>query len=76
MTAAHEFFHAIQAAYDWGEDWWLTEGTAAWIKDEVYDDLNEYDYFYGRTNASIIPTYPSISAGDGTGTARGSSGGS
>ena len=57
-TAAHEFFHAIQAAYDWGEDWWLTEGTAAWIEDEVYDDLNEYDYFYGGRDAFSHPDVP------------------
>ena len=38
MTAAHEFFHAVQFAYDWKEDLWLMEGTAAWIEDEVYDE--------------------------------------
>jgi hypothetical protein len=28
VTAAHEFFHAIQFSYDWFEDLWLMEGTA------------------------------------------------
>jgi hypothetical protein len=41
VTAAHEFFHAVQYAYDWREDLWFMEGTAAWIEDEVYDDVND-----------------------------------
>jgi hypothetical protein len=41
VTAAHEFFHAVQFAYDWKEDLWLMEGSAAWIEDEVYDGIND-----------------------------------
>lgn len=41
VTAAHEFFHAIQFAYDAYEDAWFMEGTAAWIEDEVYDRIND-----------------------------------
>jgi hypothetical protein len=41
VTAAHEFFHAIHFNYDWLEDLWLMEGTAAWIEDEVYDGVND-----------------------------------
>ena len=41
VTAAHEFFHAIQYGYDFLEDLWLMEGTAAWIEDEVYDTVND-----------------------------------
>ncbi len=41
VTAAHEFFHAIQFAYDATEDLWLAEGSAAWIEDEVYDKVND-----------------------------------
>ncbi|MGH2738927.1 MAG: MXAN_6640 family putative metalloprotease [Actinomycetota bacterium] len=45
VTAAHEFFHASQFAYDYFEDPWLMEGTAAWIEDEAYDAVNDnYDY--------------------------------
>ena len=40
VTAAHEFFHAVQYAYDSGEDEWLVEGTAAWMEDQVADDVN------------------------------------
>jgi hypothetical protein len=41
VTAAHEFFHAVQYAYDWLEDLWLMEGSATWIEDEVYDSIND-----------------------------------
>ncbi len=41
VTAAHEFFHAVQYAYDWTEDVWLLEGTAAWVEDELYDDVDD-----------------------------------
>ncbi|MFL6181314.1 MAG: MXAN_6640 family putative metalloprotease [Actinomycetes bacterium] len=41
VTAAHEFFHAIQFAYDASEDLWFMEGGAAWIEDEVYDHVND-----------------------------------
>ena len=37
VTLAHEFFHAVQFAYDIGEDTWLMEGTATWMEDQVYD---------------------------------------
>jgi hypothetical protein len=41
VTAAHEFFHAVQFAYDSWENAWLMEGTAAWMEDEVYDGIND-----------------------------------
>jgi hypothetical protein len=45
VTAAHEFFHAVQFAYDAYEDSWFMEGTAAWIEDEVYDRINDNRQF-------------------------------
>ena len=41
VTMAHEFFHAVQFAYDFGEDRWLMEGTATWMEDQVYDAIND-----------------------------------
>ena len=41
VTAAHEFFHAIQFAYDTFEDIWFMEGTATWMEDQVYDSIND-----------------------------------
>lgn len=46
VTAAHEFFHAVQFSYDWREDLWLMEGTATWMEDEVFDSINDnHQYF-------------------------------
>lgn len=41
VTAAHELFHAVQFAYDFGEDSWLMEGTATWMEERVYDAIND-----------------------------------
>ncbi|MBM7516318.1 MXAN_6640 family putative metalloprotease [Nocardioides nitrophenolicus] len=41
VTAAHEYFHAVQFAYDVNEDTWLLEATATWAEDEVYPDIND-----------------------------------
>lgn len=41
VTVAHEYFHAVQFAYDAGEDGWFMEGTAAWIEDYMFDDVND-----------------------------------
>ena len=47
-TAAHEFFHAVQSGYDFFEDIWMSEGTAAWMEDQVFDDVNDnYQYLPG-----------------------------
>ena len=40
VTAAHELFHTVQYAYDFGEGRWLMEGTAAWMEDQFADDVN------------------------------------
>ena len=42
VTAAHEFFHAIQFNYDTTDDDWFMEGTAVWVEDQVYDGINDY----------------------------------
>jgi hypothetical protein len=41
VTAAHEFFHAIQFGYDYGEDAWLLEATATWMEERLYDEVND-----------------------------------
>ncbi|TQK69660.1 MXAN_6640 family putative metalloprotease [Nocardioides sp. SLBN-35] len=41
VTAAHEYFHAVQFAYDVNEDTWLLEATATWAEDEVYPAIND-----------------------------------
>ena len=41
VTAAHEFFHAVQFAYDYAEDSWFMEATATWMEERVFDDVND-----------------------------------
>jgi hypothetical protein len=41
VTAAHEFFHAVQFAYDAADDQWFMESTATWMEDEIYPDVND-----------------------------------
>ena len=50
VTAAHEFFHAIQFEYDdWNYDslWW-EENTAVWMEDKVFDAVNDYLNYLGN----------------------------
>jgi hypothetical protein len=53
VTAAHEFFHAIQFGYDVYENevagdvvkpYWM-EMSATWMEDQVYDNINDYIYY-------------------------------
>ncbi|MGH2730062.1 MAG: MXAN_6640 family putative metalloprotease, partial [Actinomycetota bacterium] len=57
VTAAHEFFHAIQFGYDAFEDLWLLEGTAVWMEDQLYDDVND-NYQYLASSAIVAPFAP------------------
>ncbi|HYP23371.1 MAG TPA: MXAN_6640 family putative metalloprotease [Actinomycetota bacterium] len=45
VTAAHEFFHAVQLSYAAGHDTWMSEGTATLMEDVVHDDVDDnYQY--------------------------------
>lgn len=45
ITAAHEFNHAIQYAYNYYFEAWYAETTSSWMEDEVFDSVNQtYDY--------------------------------
>lgn len=41
VTVAHEYFHAVQFAYDRYEDSWFMEATATWAEDELYDAVDD-----------------------------------
>ena len=41
VTLAHEYFHAVQFAYDYYEDSWWMEATAAWAEDEAFDSVDD-----------------------------------
>jgi len=45
VTAAHEFFHAIQFIYDVTEEGWWMETTSTYMEDEVYPATND-NYYY------------------------------
>lgn len=45
VTVAHEYFHAVQFAYDAEDDGWLMESTATAMEDELYDDVNDNAFF-------------------------------
>ena len=64
VTGAHEFFHAVQFAYDFFEDLWILESTATWIEDEVFDGINDNLQFL-KTSAMRTPRV-SLDYGDPT----------
>jgi hypothetical protein len=49
VTAAHEFFHAIQFAYDWREDLWLMEGTAMLMEGQFRPDVDDRVLYLGNS---------------------------
>lgn len=50
VTAAHEFFHAVQFGYDLFEDLWILENTAVWMEDEVYGGINDNVQFLAASS--------------------------
>ncbi|QIX27496.1 hypothetical protein ncot_13415 [Nocardioides sp. JQ2195] len=51
VTAAHEFFHAVQFAYSTMGDRWFMESTAAWVEERVYDDIDDNRQFLAGSTA-------------------------
>jgi hypothetical protein len=45
IAVAHEYFHAVQFAYDAEDDGWLMESTATAMEDVLYDDVNDNAFF-------------------------------
>jgi hypothetical protein len=45
VTAAHEYFHAIQFAYNVNAGDWFMEISSTWMEDIVYDTINDYRYY-------------------------------
>jgi hypothetical protein len=41
VTLAHEFFHAVQFRYDTFDNRAMMEGTATWMEDQVFTDVND-----------------------------------
>ncbi len=64
VTAAHEYFHAVQYAYDFGEDGWVIESTATWVEDEMFDAVNDNRNYLGNSPLAA-PYIPIDTYGDG-----------
>ena len=66
VTAAHEYFHATQYAYDAYEDSWFLEATATWAEDELYDDVNDNVQYLKRSplTAPFVPLDAFVGGGD------------
>lgn len=45
ILGSHEFFHAIQAAYDANQGSVLAEGSAVWATESFDPSLNDFEYF-------------------------------
>jgi hypothetical protein len=45
VTAAHEYNHILQYAYDILEDKWMFESTATWMEDKVFPSINDYHQY-------------------------------
>lgn len=65
VTAAHEYFHATQYAYDAFEDSWILEATATWAEDELYDEVDD-NHNYNGAGPIAHPTTPLDSDLDGS----------
>src|SRR3954451_5307152 len=56
VTAAHEYNHVLQFAYDVAQDTWMLESTATWMEDKVYTDINDYlQYINAWAQLSFVP---------------------
>jgi len=65
VTAAHEFFHAVQFRQDAGQPLWLMEGTAVWMENEVYPAIHDYLQYLPFSGIKR-PTVPFNDGGDYT----------
>ncbi|WP_323792232.1 MXAN_6640 family putative metalloprotease [Nocardioides sp.] len=65
VTAAHEYFHAVQFAYDAFEDQWFLEATATWAEDEVFDEIDDNVQFLRRSplTAPFVPLDSFVTSG-------------
>jgi hypothetical protein len=56
VTAAHEYNHVLQNAYDYLEDSWMFEATAVYMEDKVYPQINDYlDYVRAWASSTKQP---------------------
>ena len=58
VTSAHEFFHAVQMAYNANAGVWFMENCAVWMEENMWDDINDcYDYmpnFFNNPHKTLM----------------------
>jgi hypothetical protein len=54
VTLAHELFHMIHFAIDATEHITWFEMSAVWMEEEIYDEINDYYYYYDK----VFMDYP------------------
>ncbi len=45
VLTSHELFHAVQAAYLYGQPTWMSEGTAVWAEHQYLPDNDDFYWF-------------------------------
>lgn len=57
VTVGHEFFHAVQYAYDAAEDRWLMESSATWMEERLADGVDDNRQYlrYGQLGRPQVP---------------------
>ncbi|QZY29664.1 MXAN_6640 family putative metalloprotease [Nocardioides coralli] len=57
VTLAHEYFHAVQFAYDAFEDGWIMEATATWAEEQLFDGVDDNRFYlkYGQLRQPRLP---------------------
>ena len=56
VTSAHEFFHAVQFAYNSSAGSWFMENCATWMEDVIWDSVNDnYAYLSSFMNNTYMP---------------------
>jgi hypothetical protein len=60
VTAAHEYNHVLQYAYDVSQDAWMYESTATWAEEKVFPADDDYHLYMGTW--ADKPTQPLTSA--------------
>jgi len=68
VTAAHEFFHTVQFAYDYREDPWLLEATATWIEERFADSVNDNRQYLPDSQMAV--TYRALDTFDQNGSVQ------
>jgi len=58
VTLAHEFFHAVQFAYDTFDDPAVMEGTATWMEDQVFTSINDNRQYLDTSPLGSDPYAP------------------